>query len=176
MIDGIADLPILRRGDDAYERARQAAIWNGKKPDRFPDAIIVAAVRLADAEGWTIGGGASFTGCMDGPAYVYTVDVLGEFLDWILPVTLAAPENVANLWAAIESFLPFHQGTVIAHFPIAFADTDEEADADAEDEPLDAFVRDAMRSLEPYSIRGGKVNDHDLVSFPKYVIGPGPAS
>ena len=41
---------------------------------------------------------------------------------------------------------------------------------------LDTFVRDAMRSLEPFSIRGGKVNDHDLVSFPKYVIGPGPAS
>ena len=209
--------------------------------------------------------------------YVYPVDVLGEFLEWILPVTLAAPENVSNLWAAIESFLPFHQGTIVAHFPIAFADTDEEADAllepferspvldralvhqpphpwtwddgyaqvdqlypkgfryrsdalwvnaedDAflepldrivrslptshshvlwapwktrehpnaayslhtplsvhvygvgeeqhEDEPLDAFVRDAMRSLEPYSIRGGKVNDHDLVSFPKYVLGP----
>jgi FAD/FMN-containing dehydrogenase len=416
----MTDPPILRRAEDGYEQARQAAIWNGKKPDRFPDAIVVArdeadvvaAVRLANAEGWTIGirsgghawsatgirdggllldlssldrweidpaartaavgpgarsqafsralgehglyfptgtcstvgvggytigGGASFTGCMDGPAcyrltaidavtaegelihaddeshpdlmwaargsgpgffaavtrlhlevsplpaamrtslYVYPVDVLGEFLEWILPVTLAAPENVANLWAAIESFLPFHQGTIIAHFPIAFADTDEEADAllepferspildralvhqpphpwtwddgyaqvdqlypkgfryrsdalwvnaedDAflepldriirslptshshvlwapwktrehpnaayslhtplsvhvygvgeeqhEDEPLDTFVRDAMRSLEPYSIRGGKVNDHDLVSFPKYVLGP----
>ena len=29
-----------------------------------------------------------------------------------------------------------------------------------------------MRSLEPHSIRGGKVNDHDLVSFPKYGLGP----
>ena len=61
--------------------------------------------------------------------YVYPVDVLGEFLDSILPVTLAAPDNVSNLWASIESFLPFHRRTIIAHFPIVFADTDEEADA-----------------------------------------------
>ncbi len=415
----MTDLPILRRGDAGYEEARQAAMWNGKKPDRFPDAIVlardeadvVAAVQLANVEDWTIGirsgghawsatgvrdggllldlssldrweidpvartvavgpgarsqafshalgehglyfptgtcstvglggyvlgGGASFTGCMDGPAcygltavdvvtaegelihadddshpelmwaargsgpgffaavtrlyldvkllpaamrtslYVYPAKVLDEFLEWVLPTTLAAPENVSNLWASIESFLPHYQGTIIAHFPIAFADTDEEADAllepferspvldralvhqpphpwtfdegyaqvdqlypkgyryrsdalwvnadDAfleplseiirslptshshvlwapwkardhpnaayslhtpvsvhvygvgeephEDEPLDAFVRTAMESLEPFSVRGGKINDHDLVSFPKYVLGP----
>ena len=75
----MTDLPILRRADDGYEQARQAAIWNGKKPDRFPDAIVVArdeadvvaAVRLANAEGWTIGirsGGHAWsaTGVRDG--------------------------------------------------------------------------------------------------------------
>jgi FAD/FMN-containing dehydrogenase len=58
-----SDIPILRRGEDRYEDARRAAIWNGKKPDRFPAAVVVArdvddvvaAVRLAGEEGWTIG-------------------------------------------------------------------------------------------------------------------------
>ncbi|MER7875940.1 FAD-binding oxidoreductase [Streptomyces solisilvae] len=31
-----------RRGDDGYEAARQSAVWNDRKPDRFPDVIVVA--------------------------------------------------------------------------------------------------------------------------------------
>lgn len=31
------------RGAPGYEPARQDAVWNGRKPDRFPDAILVAA-------------------------------------------------------------------------------------------------------------------------------------
>lgn len=64
---------VLRRGDAGYEKARLGAIWNGRKPNRFPEAIVLAehaddvvdAVRLARARGWSIGvrsGGHSWSG------------------------------------------------------------------------------------------------------------------
>jgi len=64
---------ILTRGDAGYEQARQDAIWNGKKPNRFPEAIalaedpddVVDALRLARERGWRIGvrsGGHSWSG------------------------------------------------------------------------------------------------------------------
>jgi FAD/FMN-containing dehydrogenase len=54
---------LLRRGADGYEPARRAAVWNERKPDRYPDAIllvkdegdVVAGVCLARDNGWTIG-------------------------------------------------------------------------------------------------------------------------
>ena len=33
----------LPRGSDGYEQARLAAVWNERKPDRHPDAILIAA-------------------------------------------------------------------------------------------------------------------------------------
>jgi FAD/FMN-containing dehydrogenase len=64
---------LLRRGDAAYEQARLDAVWNERKPDRYPDVIVlarseqdvVAAVRLARGEGLAIGirsGGHSWVG------------------------------------------------------------------------------------------------------------------
>lgn len=64
---------VFRRGDEGYEAARCAAVWNGLKPERFPAVIVVAAsqadlpraVALARAEGLTIGirsGGHSWVG------------------------------------------------------------------------------------------------------------------
>ena len=64
---------ILTRGDGGYEEARLDAIWNGRKPNRFPEAIalaesvddVVDAVRLAHRRGWRIGvrsGGHSWSG------------------------------------------------------------------------------------------------------------------
>jgi len=64
---------LLRRGEPGYEEARMAAVWNARKPARFPDAILLAAsaadaaagVRLARAEGMRVGirsGGHSFVG------------------------------------------------------------------------------------------------------------------
>ncbi|WP_051740417.1 FAD-binding oxidoreductase [Streptomyces xylophagus] len=64
---------VLRRGDVAYEQARLDAVWNERKPDRYPDLIVfaehdrdvVAAVRLARREGLAIGirsGGHSWVG------------------------------------------------------------------------------------------------------------------
>ncbi len=54
---------VIFRGDKPYETLRQAAIWNARKPDRFPEAIVMAqskqdvmdAVKLAKARGWTVG-------------------------------------------------------------------------------------------------------------------------
>jgi FAD/FMN-containing dehydrogenase len=70
---------LLRRGEEGYEAARLEAVWNARKPDRFPDAILLAsdeadvveAVALARREGWRIGirsGGHSWigTGVRDG--------------------------------------------------------------------------------------------------------------
>jgi FAD/FMN-containing dehydrogenase len=63
----------LRRGEDGYEEARRAAVWNARTPARHPDLIlqaeneddVVAAVRLARAEGMKVGvrsGGHSWAG------------------------------------------------------------------------------------------------------------------
>jgi FAD/FMN-containing dehydrogenase len=49
---------LLRRGEPDYESARLGAVWNERKPDRYPAAIVlatsdrdvVAAVKLAIAE------------------------------------------------------------------------------------------------------------------------------
>jgi FAD/FMN-containing dehydrogenase len=64
---------VLSVGDDDYEQTRLDAVWNGKKPDRFPDAIAIAeneedvveAVQLAEERDWRIGvrsGGHSWVG------------------------------------------------------------------------------------------------------------------
>ena len=49
----------LWKGEDGYEQARQAAVWNFRKPDRYPDVIVqaqteqdvVEAVALANERG-----------------------------------------------------------------------------------------------------------------------------
>ncbi|MFN8215008.1 MAG: FAD-binding oxidoreductase [Solirubrobacterales bacterium] len=54
---------LLRRGEDGYEQARRAAVWNARTPARYPDAIalaeseadVIAAVRLAREAGMRIG-------------------------------------------------------------------------------------------------------------------------
>ena len=64
---------LLVRGDAGYEQARLGAVWNARKPRRFPDAILLAAtdqdvsagVRLAAAKGWKVSirsGGHSWIG------------------------------------------------------------------------------------------------------------------
>lgn len=61
------------RGEDGYEEARRAAVWNARTPDRHPDAIVQAGsegdvakgVRLARERGWKVGvrsGGHSWAG------------------------------------------------------------------------------------------------------------------
>lgn len=67
------EVKALRRGQSGYEEARKDAVWNGRTPERFPDAIVLAetdddvigAVRLAQREGLRIGvrsGGHSWAG------------------------------------------------------------------------------------------------------------------
>lgn len=64
---------LVRRGESGYEAARQAAVWNARKPDRHPDRILLAAseedvvwgVRSAAAAGERVGvrsGGHSWYG------------------------------------------------------------------------------------------------------------------
>jgi FAD/FMN-containing dehydrogenase len=64
---------VYRRGDPGYEQARRNAVWNARKPGRYPEVIVVAAneddvadaVRLARGEGLRIGvrsGGHSWYG------------------------------------------------------------------------------------------------------------------
>jgi hypothetical protein len=63
---------LLRPGDDGYEPARLSAIWNGYKPPRYPEAIVLArstedvvqAVRYASEHGLRVkarSGGHSWT-------------------------------------------------------------------------------------------------------------------
>ncbi|MFD4557291.1 FAD-binding oxidoreductase [Streptomyces sp. NPDC058469] len=64
---------VIRRGDASYESARLDAVWNERKPARFPDVIVLAedeqdvalAVRFARAEGLRVSvrsGGHSWVG------------------------------------------------------------------------------------------------------------------
>ncbi|GHG51960.1 FAD-binding oxidoreductase [Streptomyces griseocarneus] len=41
---------LIRRGDRAYDSARAAAVWNGLKPERFPEVIVRAASERDVAE------------------------------------------------------------------------------------------------------------------------------
>jgi FAD/FMN-containing dehydrogenase len=61
------------QGDDGYEAARRATVWNARTPDRYPDVIVVArdaddvvaAIRYADTNGMRVGvrsGGHSWAG------------------------------------------------------------------------------------------------------------------
>lgn len=63
---------IFYKGDSQYETLRTGSVWNARKPNRFPEAIVmaetdadvIAAVKLAKERGWKIGtrsGGHSFT-------------------------------------------------------------------------------------------------------------------
>ena len=67
------DGTLLERGAAGYEQSRLGAVWNARKPQRFPDAILLAhsdrdvcaGVRLAAARGWKVSirsGGHSWIG------------------------------------------------------------------------------------------------------------------
>jgi FAD/FMN-containing dehydrogenase len=61
------------RGEDGYEEARRAAVWNARTPERYPDTIVqagderdlVSAVRMARERSWKVAvrsGGHSWAG------------------------------------------------------------------------------------------------------------------
>jgi hypothetical protein len=33
---------VPERGEENYDRARRAAVWNARTPERYPDAIVLA--------------------------------------------------------------------------------------------------------------------------------------
>jgi hypothetical protein len=43
------DGPVLRRGDDGYEAARRAAVWNARTPARYPDVPALYAEHAASS-------------------------------------------------------------------------------------------------------------------------------
>lgn len=53
----------FKRGGEGYEEARLDAVWNGRTPERYPDAIVkarseedvVEAVSAAGERGWKVG-------------------------------------------------------------------------------------------------------------------------
>src|SRR5579862_9027195 len=64
---------VFWKGDDGYEQARQAAVWNFRKPERYPEVIVQAqteqdvvdAVALANERGLRVkarGGGHAWSG------------------------------------------------------------------------------------------------------------------
>jgi FAD/FMN-containing dehydrogenase len=70
---GAYDGTVLKRGEDGYEQARRAAVWNARTPERYPDTIVLAeseadavhAVAEAHDQGLTVGvrsGGHSWAG------------------------------------------------------------------------------------------------------------------
>jgi FAD/FMN-containing dehydrogenase len=56
------ELEYLERGSDAYERARLDAVWNSRKPNRYPDRIVfirnsqeaIEAIRAARKNHWKV--------------------------------------------------------------------------------------------------------------------------
>ena len=96
--------PLYRRGDDGYEAARLGAVWNERKPDRFPDVIVIArddrdvqsAVQLALAEGMSVGirsGGHSWVGngVRDGGLLIDLSGLDGIELDPVAKVATVGP-------------------------------------------------------------------------------------
>jgi FAD/FMN-containing dehydrogenase len=85
---------LLRRGEQDYEPARRGAVWNARTPERFPEAIVLAAserdavagVRLAREEGLTVAirsGGHSWAGnhLRDGSLLLDLSGLAGHELD-----------------------------------------------------------------------------------------------
>jgi len=76
------------------------------------------------------------------------------------------------LWAPWNVHAPLHPNSAYSlHTPLSvhpYGICDEEKD----DAAMNAWVNQAMRSLEPHSIHGGKVNDAELAAYPKYVLSP----
>jgi FAD/FMN-containing dehydrogenase len=93
---------VFWRGDAGYEDARCGAVWNGRKPKRFPDAVVqatsdadaIAAVRLAKSRNLKIGicsGGHSWAG-----AFVRDGGMLID-LSRMQDFSIDAPAHVASI-------------------------------------------------------------------------------
>jgi FAD binding domain-containing protein len=115
---------LVDRQGDGFEAARRAAVWNGLKPDRSPDLILLAksaedvveGVRLANREGHRIGiraGGHNFTGTgvRDGGLLIDMASLDGIEVDasdntaWIGPAV--RPENLEKELTKEGLFFPY---------------------------------------------------------------------
>jgi FAD/FMN-containing dehydrogenase len=113
----------LARGEDRYEAARRAAVWNRRTPERYPDRIVqaadevdvVRAVESARAGGMRVGvrsGGHSWVGnqLRDGGLLLDVAQLRGVEIDadaMIASVGPGCPGNeLAAALAAHELFFP----------------------------------------------------------------------
>ncbi len=112
----VVSLPAGRhyhRGDEGYETARRATVWNARLPDRFPDLIVqaqdaddvVAAVRYAKAAGQRIGvrsGGHSWAGnhVRDGGVLLDVSRLEHATIDKDKMVAVAGPGKGGSILAA----------------------------------------------------------------------------
>ncbi len=121
---------LLHRGDAEYEAARLNAVWNGRKPDRHPDRILLAAtaedvvwgVRHAASEGLRVsvrsGGHSWYGNCLRTDGMLLDLSALTEIaVDADAMVAAVGPGTVGrDLDAALTErglFFPIgHCGTV----------------------------------------------------------------
>lgn len=125
MTGGDLDVRLLRRGDEGYEHARRAAVWNARTPDRYPELIVkaaseddvVRAIRLARDEGLKVGvraGGHSWAGnhLRDGGLLLDLADLREATIDADSMTATAQPGCRGNemLAALVERDLFFPAG------------------------------------------------------------------
>lgn len=109
-------LPVGRffvRGDDGYESARRATVWNARTPDRYPDVVVqahdaadvVAAIRYANTNGLKVGvrsGGHSWAGnhVRDGGMLLDVSRINGHSIDPERMVAVVGPGKGGSALAA----------------------------------------------------------------------------
>lgn len=97
---------VLWKGDDGYEQARQAASWNYRKPDRYPDVIVeavsvedvVEAVNLARDRGLKVkarAGGHAWSGSSVRSGMLINLAALNQ-------VSFDADENIASVQPGVK--------------------------------------------------------------------------
>lgn len=113
----------LARGDDGYEAARTATMWNARTPQRYPDLVVIAqdeqdvleAVRGARARGMRIGvrsGGHSWAGnhVRDGGMLLDVSALSGASIDASSMTALVGPgcraDELLALLARQDLFFP----------------------------------------------------------------------
>src|SRR6266704_2166282 len=141
---------LLRRGDPLYEQARTGRIFNARRPDRFPAAVLLAesdddvadGVRLAAERGWTVSvrsGGHSWA------AWSLHDDALLIDLGGMRDIAYEPAAGVASVRPAVQGGLelapvvaatrlpdvPLHDGTARPDGTVVLLHTTVMADSDA---------------------------------------------
>jgi len=170
--------PRLWRGDPGYEDARNGALWNAKKPDRFPDVIeraasdedVVDAVAFARSRGLRIAirsGGHSMCGSpvRHGGLLLDLSPLDGFSVEAEHLVTAPSARSVviaSTVPAAAAIDMPDAAFSMVARtFVLPYAIWDDAAD----DDRNETWLREAVRSIEDRTV-GHYVAEADLAAGP----------